>query len=194
MSEKPSKPKRAKRPGEGRPKKITKAIAEQIQFLLAHGITEEKAAEVLGLERSTIYRAKSDPQFCNAVLESKSAANKEIVKSLYLRAIGYSHPEEKVFCSEGNIVRAETMKHYPPDVGAITLWLINCDRENWRKEIQHEENRPNNKPPMIRLFSKIDGKEAAAIRASGDQLDVLLGADFVADVKAKENGHSKQAD
>ena len=173
----------------GRPPGISRAKKQQIIELLAHGLTEEKIAEILEVNKLTIWRTKKDREFCNAVLISKDTADKEVVKSLYLSAIGYSHPEEKVFCHDGKIVVHNTTKQYPPNVGAATLWLINRQRADWRKEIQKEENRPGTKPPLIRLFSKIDGQQAAAIRASGDQISVLLGDDFIATVKQDSNGH-----
>lgn len=184
---KPAVPTKPKHAG-GAPKKITKQMAEQITLLLAHGLTEEQVGEVLHINKVTIFRAKQQREFCNAVLQSKGTADAEVVKSLYLRAVGYSHPEEKVFCTDGKITVHRTIKHYPPDVGAITLWLINRQRADWRKEIQHEENRPGTKPPMIRLFQKIDGKEAAVIKQNGNQMDVLLGPDFVAQVKQEDHG------
>lgn len=168
----------------GQPTKITKKNVEKIAKLLAHGLTEAEAAEVLGLDRITIYRAKLQREFCNTVLEAKDTADREVVKSLYLSAVGFNHPEEKVFCHEGKIIVHKTTKQYPPNVGAATLWLINRKREDWRKEIQKEENRPGTQPPMIRLISRVNGKEAAQIRATGNQINVLLGDDYVADVKA----------
>lgn len=169
----------------GRPR-IGKEKIELIAELLAHGLTEERVAKVLGIARVTIYEAKKQREFANTVLDAKETADREVVKSLYLSAVGYTHPEEKVFCHEGEIIVHNTTKRYPPNVGAATLWLINRQRAAWRKEVQHEENRPNTKAPMIRLFSKINGKEAAAIQASGDQMSVLLGDDFVAEVQESQ--------
>lgn len=169
-----------KHPG-GAPKKITKQMAEEIALLLSHGIIEEKVCEILKITRVTLWNAKKSPEFFNTVLGAKENADREVVKSLFQSAVGYSHPDEKVFVHEGELIVHKTTKHYPPNVGAATLWLINRQRQAWRKEIQHEENNKT-KPPMIRLFSKIDGKEAARIKQTGDQISVLLGDDFVASV------------
>lgn len=178
MSETATPPKRP-----GQPKKITRKVMEQILTMLAHGLTEVQIAEILKLNRVTVWRAKQERQFCNMVLRAKDEADLQVVKSLYLRATGYTHPEEKLFCHEGEIIRAETQRHYPPDVGAITLWLINRKREEWRKEIQHEESRPF--PPMIRLFSKLNQDEITVVNRGENQVDVLLGKDFVDQVKEK---------
>lgn len=175
----------------GAPKKVTKEVAGKIFELIALGMSEERVAHVLGINKATIFRAKANAEFCGALMAVKEAADKKVVESLFHRAIGYSHPEEKLFCHEGKILRAETTKHYPPDVGAATLWLINRQRDVWRKEIQKEENRPNEKAPMIRLISRVSGKEAARIKRTGDSVNVLLGDDFVAEIKENgKNGHT----
>lgn len=179
----------------GRPKVISLKVKEQIVFMLAHGLTEDKIAEILRINRSTIWLAKKDRDFSNAVLMSKNAADQEVVKALYLSATGYSHPHEKVFCHDGQIITHETTRHYPPNPGSITLWLINRQRDNWRKEIQHEENRPDQRAPMIRVMERVSGKEAAQIKATGDAVTVLLGADFVSRIQSQQkqvetNGHN----
>jgi hypothetical protein len=177
----PPPPKKKNKPGAGAPKKITRKIKEQIVTMLAHGLTEERIAEILNLSKVTIWKTKQDREFVNAVLFTKDAADNEVVKSLYLRAVGYTHQEEKVFCHNGKIVTYMSRKHYPPDTGAITLWLINRKRAEWRKEIQKEENREKENP-MIRLLSRITGEEAARVRQVGNQTSVLLGDDFVAEI------------
>lgn len=169
----------------GRTKKITGHIARKIFLMAGYGMTEEQIAEVIGVDRITIFRLKEDAQFSNTIAKCKAEADLRVINSLYHRAVGYSHPEEKIFCHEGEVVRAETTKQYPPDTAACALWLMN--RAGWRKaEAQVEENL--NKPAMIRLFSKIDGKEAAAIRQNGNQLDVLLGGDYIAEVQTGTSG------
>lgn len=176
---------RAKHAG-GRPPKMTRQMAFKVFMLAAKGLTDEEIAKVLEISPDTIFRAKRDVEFCGAISKAKDEADLHVINSLYSRAIGFSHPEIKVFCNKGEIVEHEVIRHYPPDTEAIKFWLMNRRREEWRREIQHEENKP--KPTMIRLLSKIDGKEAAAIRASGNQMDVLLGSDFVAQVKG-DNGN-----
>jgi len=48
------------------------------------------------------------------------------------RAAGYSVHIEKLYCSEGQIIRAQTVEHYPPEVGAIKLWLGNRRPDKWK--------------------------------------------------------------
>jgi hypothetical protein len=63
--------------------------------------------------------------------EEFDTANVE--KSLLARALGYEHPEEKVFCHNGEIITHNQIKHYPPDVAAILVWLTNRQPERWSK-------------------------------------------------------------
>lgn len=183
----PNKPKHAG----GAPKKITAEIAGKIFTLIAAGLTEEKVAQVLDISTDTIWRAKKSAEFCGAIGRAKEEADAAVIGSLFQRAVGYSHPEEKVFLHEGKIVTHAGTKHYPPDSTAGIFWLTNRRREEWRREIQKEENREKD-APLVRVFSRITKKEAALIRATGDQVSVLLGDDYVLDVKKESDGHRRQ--
>ena len=65
------------------------------------------------------------PEFCYALLEGKDAFDDRIERSLARRGAGYSVHIEKLYCSEGQIIRAQTVERYPPEVGAIKLRLGN---------------------------------------------------------------------
>ena len=60
------------------------------------------------------------------------SADADVAASLYHRAMGYSHPEDKIFLHEGKVVRAQTTRHYPPDTGAAMAWLKNRQGLYWR--------------------------------------------------------------
>ena len=76
----------------------------------------------------------------------KDMADAEMAKSLYHRGMGYSHDEEKIFQYEGEPVRVQTTKHYPPDTPAASLWLRNRQPELWRDKISHEHAGPDGGP------------------------------------------------
>ena len=59
-----------------------------------------------------------------------------MLSALYQSAVGYTHDEEKIFQWDGDIVRADTTKHYKPDIAAIKLWLTNRQREHWKDRQQ----------------------------------------------------------
>lgn len=63
-----------------------------------------------------------------------------MTKSLYRRANGYDQPSEKIFCYEGEVVRADTSTHIPPDTTAAIFWLKNRRPDLWRdKHVQEHE-------------------------------------------------------
>jgi hypothetical protein len=59
-------------------------------------------------------------------------ADAEVAEKLFHRAKGYSHPEIKVFCHDGDITTHGVVKHYPPDTRATIAWLRNRRKQNWR--------------------------------------------------------------
>ena len=102
-------------------------------------ITDKEIAFTLGIAESTLYKWKVDyPDFSEALKKGKGPANGEVALSLYKRATGYNHKETKVFCYQGEVVTCEVMTHWPPDVGAIALFLKNRRPDLWkeRHEIQ----------------------------------------------------------
>lgn len=79
------------------------------------------------------------PEFSQAIYEGREGADAHIAASMYHRARGYSHPEQKVFNSNGEIITHDTVKHYPPDTQAASLWLRNRHPKLWRdkQEVEH---------------------------------------------------------
>jgi hypothetical protein len=75
---------------------------------------------------------KRHPEFKSAFDRGRTIADGKIARALYKRAKGYSHPAEKIFLSkDGQIVRASYIQHYPPDTGAMQLYLTNRQRALW---------------------------------------------------------------
>jgi len=62
----------------------------------------------------------------------KDKADTNVIESLYRRAIGYSHPEDKIFNNNGKALIVPTTKHYAPDTTAAIFWLKNRRPEEWR--------------------------------------------------------------
>lgn len=125
----------------GRPSKFNDAIKEKMLQLFEQGKTNKEVAEIVGVHVRTIenWQAKH-PDFLWALKEAKGIADDLIEASLFSRAAGYSHPEEKVFQYEGQIITHETTKHYPPDTGAISLWLKNRRPKEWRERSEVDVN------------------------------------------------------
>lgn len=125
----------------GRPTKYTKATAKQAEKLCEMGATDEDLAEFFEVNRLTIHRWKvTHAEFCNALKAGKSSADDRVERSLYARATGYVHDEDKIFMSEGQPVIVPTKKHYPPDTTAGIFWLKNRRPAEWRDKQDHNHN------------------------------------------------------
>ena len=122
----------------GRPTKYDPHLHPSLaEAWAAAGKIEEEIAEKLGISRATLKTWKREhPAFLAAVKAGKEPSNDRVKRSLFERAVGYSHPSEEIFCAFGKVTRAKTIKHYPPDTTAAIFWLCNRDRENW-KHVAH---------------------------------------------------------
>ena len=100
------------------------------------GATDEDLAELFEVSVATIHNWKlQHPKFLDAIKRGKAIADANMAYKLYHRGIGYSHPETKVFCNNGEIITAEVMKHYPPDTKASLAWLYNRQPDKWRNKV-----------------------------------------------------------
>lgn len=118
----------------GRPSKMTPETIQKAKELAASGHSNAKVAEILNISNTTLANwQKFNPEFLWALREGQQIANERVEASLYQRATGYTHPEEKLFCYEGQITRTDTLKHYPPDIDAAKFWLKNRDPKHWRE-------------------------------------------------------------
>jgi len=117
-------------------------FVEQVEKLCLLGATDAKIADFFEVSEVTLYSwQKRYPPFREAMKRGKLAADGEIAHALFHRAKGYSHKSEKIFCDykTGEVIRAPTVEHYPPDTGAVALWLHNRQPDVWRnrQEIDH---------------------------------------------------------
>ena len=113
---------------------------EQVRAIAMRGIDEEKLSELFDISpRQISLWKKQYPMFKDALEEGYTDADVAVLGGVYQKAIGYTHEEEKIFQWDGEIVRADTVKHYPPDMNAAKLWLTNRQRKYWadRKETKH---------------------------------------------------------
>jgi hypothetical protein len=147
-----------------RPSAFKPEYVEQAKRLASVlGATDVEIAQFFGVSDRAIYRWKlAHPEFAKALKVGKAPANERVKRSLYLRAIGYSHEAEEVFCSNGKVTRVKTVKHYPPDTGAIVFYLCNRDPENWKQKQQHELTGKNG-GPIQSITSPLSAEELRAI-------------------------------
>lgn len=116
---------------------------EQIKKLVLAGWTDEKISDFFGIgKQSFITYKKNYPELGEAIKDWKLEADEKVEKSLYERALGYSHKEDVIMQFQGKPVIVPTIKHYPPDTTACIFWLKNRKQEEWRdrKEVEHSGN------------------------------------------------------
>lgn len=136
----------------GRPEKYKEQYTEQTTALCMLGYTNKQLADFFGVNEETIYAwQRTKFEFSEALLAGREKAASKIAVSLFQRACGYSHDEEKIFCQDGEIIRAKTKKHYPPEVKAITLWLKNKYPELWRDDLNVKHGLPDGSPKKITI-------------------------------------------
>lgn len=106
------------------------------------GVTDKQLAEFFGVCEATLNNWKNDhPSFLESLKRGKSQADAMVAKSLFHRALGYSHPETKIATRDGQITDTlDIEKHYAPDPTAAIFWLKNRQPEIWRdkKEVSFD--------------------------------------------------------
>lgn len=123
----------------GRPAKYKPTFAGQAAKLCALGATDEDLADFFEVSIRTIANWKTQhADFLHAIKEAKEIADDRVERSLYQRAVGYSFDSEKVFNNKGEVVRAKTREHCPPDVTAQIFWLKNRKAADWRDKQEQE--------------------------------------------------------
>jgi hypothetical protein len=125
----------------GRPTLYKEEYNEQAHKLCLLGATDKELADFFKVHEDTINEWKKvHEEFSVSVTRGKIIADAEIANSFYNRAKGFEIDSEKIFQSEGSIIRADTKTYFPPDAGAALNWLKNRQPAKWRdrQEIKHE--------------------------------------------------------
>lgn len=151
-----------------RPSKFNTALSEKIVSLYEEGKTDDQVAEIIGVSVRTLFNWKAKhPEFVQSIRESKQAADELVEASLFSRALGYSFEEEKIFCTkDGEIVRAKTIRHIPPDVKAQIFWLMNRQRDQWSvlnpNGPADKSNKEQSNAPKVIVSLPSNGRENTA--------------------------------
>jgi len=81
------------------------------------------------------------PEFIRALRAGREQADAKVARALFRRAVGWGTLEEEVVSRKVKLpdgsetiqtVTVPYRKRYPPDVGAIALWLKNRHPSRWR--------------------------------------------------------------
>jgi hypothetical protein len=144
--------------GRGRPSKYRPEFSEQARKLCELGATDPQLADFFQVSLSTVSLWKTvHRDFSEALKAGKEIADEMVERSLYQRAIGYTHDEDDIRAVSvgGNagseIVITQTRKHYPPDAVAAIFWLKNRRPDRWRDIKAVELTGSNGEPLLIRI-------------------------------------------
>lgn len=133
------KKKSAKKNVGGRPTSYRKEYNDQVRKLCLLGYTDRQLSDFLGIRESTLNNwKKSKEGFLESLRAGKDSADANVVDSLYQRAMGYEHDEDKILQVKGKALIVPTTKHYPPDTAAAKLWLTNRQPDSWREKQDFE--------------------------------------------------------
>lgn len=126
---------RPERKKTGRPSKFQPEMVEQARRLCTLGATDREVADFFHVSESTLNLWKLEhPAFSESLKLGKDAADERVEKSLYRRALGYSHEAVKIFADPktGAEQIVPFTEHYPPDTTAAIFWLKNRKPAEWR--------------------------------------------------------------
>lgn len=136
----------------GRPTKYKEEYNELVYKLSLLGATDREMADIIGVGEKTLNNWKeAHPEFLQSLKEGKQSADANVASRLYQRAMGYEHPEDKIFNDNGLPLIVPTIKHYPPDPTAAIFWLKNRQPQKWRDRKEHELSGPGGGPIQAQM-------------------------------------------
>ena len=146
--------------GAGRPKLVfSKDQLIEIERLAGQGLTKAQIAKAVGIGLSTLMaKQKEFPELLDAIKRGQAQGLDTITNALFQRAVGYEHKEDKIFCQGGEIITAETIKHYPPDPTAIIFYLKNRAAEQWKDRVPEGTGFEDHQPIKYEI-TVMDGKK-----------------------------------
>lgn len=119
----------------GRPSKFKPEMVEQARKLSLLGATDRELADFFSVSVSTLSLWKVEhAEFSDALKLGKESADARVERSLYQKAIGYSHEAVKIFADPktGAEQIVPYTEHYAPDTTAAIFWLKNRKPAEWR--------------------------------------------------------------
>jgi hypothetical protein len=130
---------------------------DQIRAIMMNGMDEDDISEVFDISRRQLGIWKAQyPHFKKAVEAGYTDADAAVLNALFQTATGYTHDEEKIMMWDGEVIRADTIKHYKPDVQAIKLWLTNRQQKNWSDRRETKVSGNADAPIGIRDETKME--------------------------------------
>ena len=141
----------------GRPSSYKPEYAKQAAKLCKLGATDREMADFFGVVESTLNLWKLDfPEFSESLKLAKGEADARVEKSLYRRALGYSHDAVKIFHDQNGTTEVPYTEHYPPDTTACIFWLKNRKPGEWRDKIDVDDG--INRDRVTKLLELVEGR------------------------------------
>jgi hypothetical protein len=133
-----------------RPSKYQADYAAKALKLCDLGATDEDLADFFSVSIRTISNWKSEfPEFLQALKSGKSAADDRVERSLYQRAVGYTHDAVHFSAFQGVVTETSYRNHCAPDVTAQIFWLKNRRPDLWRDKREQELTGKDGGPLMV---------------------------------------------
>lgn len=134
----------------GRPTDYREDMPERAFSLCLLGLREEDLAMAFGVSEVTLNAWKNaHPEFLKAIKKGGEPADATVARSLYQRAIGFSHPDVHISNYQGIVTITPITKHYPPETMAGMYWLNNRQRGRFQNVNRQELTGPNGGPIQI---------------------------------------------
>lgn len=97
------------------------------------GCNNEDIAQRLDVSISTFQKwTVEQPRLQRALLKARELGLSRVARGLHAAATGYKHKETRLLVVDGEVQRHDVVKHYPPNVNAAALLLVNRDPARWR--------------------------------------------------------------
>lgn len=151
----------------GAPTLFRNEYIDQVYRLCLLGLDDSELASYFEICEATLNNWKlAHPKFLESIRNGKANADSQVAKSLYDRALGYSHKDVHITTYEGEVIETPIMKHYPPDTNAARFWLNNRRPDKWRdkKEVELSGEIKTKQPDLSKLTD-----EELRIRAEIDK-------------------------
>lgn len=125
----------------GRPSAFREEFSKQAKKLCELGATDDDLAEFFGVTATTVrHWQQTQRSFLEACELGKSPADDRVERSLYHRAVGYTHEDVHISVYQGEVTLTPIKKHYPPDPQSMRLWLMCRRPDKWREVVATEHS------------------------------------------------------
>lgn len=129
------------------------------ESLAKNGLTDKEIAEKLGICEATLYNWRNEhEEFLEALKKGKDSVDDQVENAMLQRALGYSHPEDKIFQYEGSPIIVPTIKHYPPSEVAGIFWLSHRRPEKWPNKTDRLTGEEDVQPVSV-IIEVVNGRK-----------------------------------